>query len=210
MIRVILVDDHHLVRRGVRETLVEASGFEVVGEAADYSELRELLRTVEADVLVLDINLPGRSGLEVLKSLDESGSRLRVVMLSQYPEDQYGIRALKAGAMAYLNKATAPETIVEALRMVATGRKFVTREIAHALMESITGRHDDEPHQALSERERQTMMLIASGKRLSEIAEALSLSPKTVSVYRARVLEKLGLSSNAELAAYAVRHGLID
>ena len=100
MIRVILVDDHHLVRRGVRETLVEASGFEVVGEAADYSELRELLRTVEADVLVLDINLPGRSGLEVLKSLDESGSRLRVVMLSQYPEDQYGIRALKAGAMA--------------------------------------------------------------------------------------------------------------
>src|SRR5690606_21442279 len=105
MIRVILVDDHQLVRRGVRETLIEASGFEVVGEAADYSELRELLRSAQADVLVLDINLPGRSGLEVLKSLDEAGSRLRVVMLSQYPEDQYGIRALKAGAMAYLNKA---------------------------------------------------------------------------------------------------------
>ncbi|MCO5120686.1 MAG: response regulator transcription factor [Burkholderiaceae bacterium] len=210
MIRVILVDDHQLVRRGVRETLIEAGGFEIVGEAAGYAELRELLRTVQADVVVLDINLPGRSGLEILKSLDEAGSRMRVVMLSQYPEDQYGVRALKAGAMAYLNKTSTPETIVEALRMVATGRKFVTREIAHALMESVTGRHDDEPHQALSERERQTMMLIASGKRLSEIAEALALSPKTVSVYRARVLEKLGLATNAELAAYAVRNRLID
>lgn len=210
MIRVILVDDHQLVRRGIRETLAEAGGFDVVGEAADYGELRALLRDHPADVLVLDINLPGRSGLDVLRSLDESGSRLRVVMLSQYPEDQYGIRALKAGAMAYLNKASDPAMIVEALRTVAAGRKYVTREIANALMESVTGRGDEEPHQTLSERERQTMLLIASGKRLSEIAEALSLSPKTVSVYRARVLEKLGLATNADLAAYAVRHGLID
>lgn len=210
MIRVIIVDDHELVRRGVRETLLEAGGFEVVGEASDYSGLRELLRTVEADVLVLDINLPGRSGLDVLRALDEDGSRMRVVMLSQYPEDQYGIRALKAGAMAYLNKAGTTASVVEALRTVASGRKFVTREIAHALMDSLTSPQDDEPHRSLSERERQTMMLIASGKRLSEIADALSLSPKTVSVYRARVLEKLGVASNAELAAYAVRHRLID
>lgn len=210
MIRVIVVDDHPLVRRGIRQALAEASGFEFAGEAADYPGLRELLHTVQADVLLLDINLPGRSGLEVLQSLGETDSRLRVVMLSQYPEEQYGIRALKAGAMAYLNKTSTPETVVEALRTVASGRKFVTREMAHALMESITARSGEEAHETLSERERQTMMLIAQGRRLSEIAEALSLSPKTVSVYRARVLQKLGLASNAELAAYAVRHGLME
>ncbi|MEZ5727577.1 MAG: response regulator transcription factor [Burkholderiaceae bacterium] len=210
MIRVVIVDDHALVRRGLRETLVEAGGFEVVGEAGDYGELRQVLRTTEADVMLLDINLPGRSGLDVLKSLGETHTALRVIVLSQYPEDQYGIRALKAGAMAYLNKACEPATIVDAMRSVASGRKYVTPEISHALMESLTTRQPDAAHDSLSNRELQTLVMIASGRKLSEIASALSLSPKTVSVYRARLQEKLGLKTNAEMATYAVRHQLID
>ena len=209
MIRVIIVDDHALIRRGLRETLTEAGDISVVGEAGDYGGLRELLRQQDCDVLLLDVNLPGRSGIDALKALADEGSTIRTVMLSQYPEDQYGIRALKAGAMAYLNKSAAPETIVQAVRSVAAGRKYVTPEIAQALADAVASRGAG-AHDQLSDREMQTLMLIAEGRKLSEIAERLSLSPKTVSVYRARVLEKLGLSSNAELATYAMRHGLID
>ena len=209
MIRVIIVDDHALIRRGLRETLTEAGDISVVGEAGDYGGLRELLRQQDCDVLLLDVNLPGRNGIDALKVLADEGSTIRAVMLSQYPEDQYGIRALKAGAMAYLNKSAAPETIVQAVRSVAAGRKYVTAEIAQALADAVAARGAG-AHDQLSDREMQTLMLIAEGRKLSEIAERLSLSPKTVSVYRARVLEKLGLSSNAELATYAMRHGLID
>lgn len=210
MIRVVLVDDHALIRRGLRETLTDAGGIEVVGEAADYAGLRALLREVDCDVMLLDLNLPGRGGIDVLGALDGEGSRVRVVVLSQYPEDQYGIRALRAGAMAYLNKSAEPQLIVDAVRTVATGRKYVTPEIAQLLLDSVTGKGGSAPHDALSEREMQTLMMIASGRRLSEIADALALSPKTISVYRARVLEKLGVSSNAELASYALRYRLID
>lgn len=209
MIRVIIVDDHALIRRGLRETLAEAGDISVVGEAGDYGGLRELLREEHCDVLLIDVNLPGRSGIDAIKALADEGSPIRVVTLSQYPEDQYGIRALKAGAMAYLNKAVAPELIVEAVRTVAAGRKYVTPEIAQALADSVASRGTN-AHDDLSDRELQTLMLIAEGRKLSEIAEQLSLSPKTVSVYRARVLEKLGLSSNAELATYAMRNGLIE
>lgn len=209
MIRVILVDDHALIRRGLRETLGETGDISVVGEAGDYGELRRLLRQERCDVVLLDVNLPGRSGIDALKAMSEDGEQIRVVILSQYPEDQYGIRALKAGAMAYLNKSATPETIVQAVRTVAAGRKFVTPEIAQALADSVATRHGS-AHDQLSDREMQTLVLIAEGRKLSEIAERLSLSPKTVSVYRARVLEKLGLSSNAELATYAMRNGLIE
>ena len=210
MIRVVLVDDHALIRRGLRETLSDAGGIEVTGEAGDYAELRTLLRKVVCDVMLLDLNLPGRGGIDVLASLASEASTVRVVVLSQYPEDQYGIRALRAGAMAYLNKSAEPQQIIEAVRTVAAGRKYLTPEIAHLLLDSVTGRIGDAPHDQLSEREMQTLLMIAAGRRLSEIATALTLSPKTVSVYRARVLEKLGVSSNAELASYALRHRLID
>ena len=209
MIRVVIVDDHVMIRRGLRETLTEAGDIEVVGEAADYPALREVLRTVATDVLLLDVNLPGRSGIEILQTLATTDPNLKSVILSQYPEDQYGIRALKAGAMAYLNKGAAPETIVQAVRTVASGRKFITPEIAQALADSV-GTRSAAAHELLSDREMQTLVLIAEGRKLSEIAERLSLSPKTVSVYRARVLEKLALSSNAEIATYAMRNGLID
>jgi DNA-binding NarL/FixJ family response regulator len=209
VIRVVLVDDHALIRRGLRETLADAGDIEVVGEASDYGGLRQLLRDQRFDVVLLDVNLPGRNGIDALKAIVADGEPVRVVILSQYPEDQYGVRALKAGAMAYLNKSAPPEVILQAVRTVAAGRKYITAEIGQALADSVATR-SAAAHDQLSDREMETLVLIAEGRKLSEIASRLALSPKTVSVYRARVLEKLGLSSNAELATYAMRHGLIE
>jgi two-component system invasion response regulator UvrY len=209
MIRVILCDDHALIRRGIRDTLADAPDIEVVGESGDYGELRGLLRQASCDVLVLDINLPGRSGLDALHALKEEGSPVKVLVVSMYPEDQYAIRALRAGAFGYVNKGGDPQQLVQAVRTVAQGRKYVTPEIAQMLVESLTAPASELLHQKLSDRELQTLVLIASGKRLSDIAEALMLSPKTVSVYRARVLEKLQLANNAELTVYAIRNGLV-
>ncbi|GAB1390929.1 MAG: DNA-binding response regulator [Rubrivivax sp.] len=209
MIRVILCDDHALIRRGIRDTLADAPDLRVVGEAGDYAALRSLLREQACDVLVLDINLPGRSGLDALHALKEEGSPIKVLVVSMYPEDQYAIRALRAGAFGYVNKGGDPQAIVNAVRTVAQGRKYVTPEIAQMLVDSLTAPADELPHHKLSDRELQTLVLIASGKRLSDIAEALLLSPKTVSVYRSRVLEKLQLANNSELTVYAIRNGLV-
>ena len=209
MIRVILCDDHALIRRGVRDTLCDAPDIEVVGEAGDYGELRELLRRTSCDVLVLDINLPGRSGLDVLHVLKDESHTMRVLVLSMFPEDQYAIRALRAGAFGYVNKGGDPALIVTAVRTVAQGRKYVTPEMAQMLVESLTTPQVENPHEKLSDRELQTLVLIASGRRLSDIAVELMLSPKTVSVYRARVLEKLALANNSEMTVYAIRHGLV-
>ena len=178
-------------------------------EVGSEQDPRSLLRELTCDVLLLDINLPGRNGIEALTALIEEGRAPRTVVLSQYPEDQYGIRALKSGAMAYLNKAVTPQTIVQAVLTVAAGRKFVTAEIANALMENVGMPNDRLPHEVLSEREMQTMLRIARGQKLAQMAEELVLSTKTVSVYRARVLEKLGLSNNSELTVYAIRNGLV-
>ena len=209
MIRVLLCDDHALIRRGIRDTLSDAPDIEVVGEAGDYGELRALLRATHCDVLVLDINLPGRSGLDVLHALKDEGSTLRTLVVSMYPEEQYAIRALRAGAYGYVNKAGDPQLIVSAVRTVAQGRKYVTPEIAQMLVESLTTPVAGQMHEKLSDRELQTLVMMASGKRLSDIAEELNLSPKTVSVYRARVLEKLGLTNNSEMTVYAIRNGLV-
>jgi DNA-binding NarL/FixJ family response regulator len=209
MIDVILCDDHALIRRGIRDTLSDAADIRVVGEAGDYGELRTLMRTKPCDVLVLDINLPGRSGLDALHALKDEGTEVKVLIVSMYPEDQYAIRALRAGAAGYVNKGGDPQLIVQAVRTVSQGRKYVTPEIAQMLVESLTAPTSDNPHERLSDRELQTLRMIASGKRLSDIASELTLSPKTVSVYRARVLEKLGLSNNAELTVYAIRNGLV-
>jgi DNA-binding NarL/FixJ family response regulator len=210
MIRVALVDDHALIRRGLRDSLNEAGDIRVVGEAADYGELRQLLRDTEFDVLLLDINLPGRSGLDVLHSLADHPVRIRTLILTMYPEDQYAIRALKAGAMGYLNKSADPGQIVSAVRTVHAGRKFITPAIAEALAERLSVDESHAAHERLSDREFQTLIRLASGKRLSDIATDLNLSPKTVSVYRARVLEKLSVQTNAELTTYCLKNGLID
>jgi DNA-binding NarL/FixJ family response regulator len=224
VIDVILCDDHALIRRGIRDTLSDAADIRVVGEAGDYGELRTLMRTLEArsrehgrdhgkvapcDVLVLDINLPGRSGLDALHALKDEGSPVKVLVVSMYPEDQYAIRALRAGAFGYVNKGGDPQLLVQAVRTVSQGRKYVTPEIAQMLVESLTAPATEHPHQKLSDRELQTLVMIASGKRLADIAEELMLSPKTVSVYRARVLEKLQLANNSELTVYAIRNGLV-
>ena len=209
MIRVMLCDDHALIRRGIRDTLCDAQDIEVVGEAGDYGELRTLMREHACDVLVLDINMPGRSGLDVLHALKDEGTSMRVLVVSMYPEDQYAIRALRAGAYGYVNKGSDAHVLVDAVRMVAQGRKYITPEIAQMLAESLTQPVAAVAHEKLSDRELQTLVLIASGKRLSDIATELTLSPKTVSVYRARVLEKLGLANNSEMTVYAIRNGLV-
>jgi two-component system invasion response regulator UvrY len=218
MIDVILCDDHALIRRGIRDTLSDAPDIRVVGEVGDYGELRSLMRdrtqpgsgcTVPCDVLVLDINLPGRSGLDALHVLKDEGSPVKVLVVSMYPEDQYAIRALRAGAYGYVNKGGDPQNLVQAVRTVAQGRKYVTPEIAQMLVESLTAPSTEAAHTKLSDRELQTLVMIASGKRLADIAAELMLSPKTVSVYRARVLEKLALGNNAELTVYAIRNGLV-
>ncbi len=209
MIEVILCDDHALIRRGIRNTLAEAVDIRVVGEAGEYGELRSLMRGTRCDVLVLDINMPGRSGLDVLQVLKDEGNPVKVLVVSMFPEDQYAIRALRGGAYGYVNKAGDPQIIVQAVRTVAQGRKYVTPEIAQMLVESLTSPTPEQAHDSLSDRELQTLTMIASGKRLSDIATELSLSPKTVSVYRARVLQKLGLANNAELTVYSIRNGLV-
>lgn len=209
MIHVVLCDDHAVLRRGIRDTLTEATDITVTAEAASYAELREQLRTAACDVLLLDINMPGRNGLEVLASVRETHPEIRVIMVSMYPEDQYALRSLKAGAQGYANKAGDPMQLIEAVRTVMGGRKYLTAEVAQMLADSLAQPAVPVPHEALSERELQTLIKIASGQRLTDIAQELMLSPKTVSVYRARVLEKLQMSSNAELTAYAIRNHLI-
>jgi two-component system, NarL family, invasion response regulator UvrY len=230
MIDVILCDDHALIRRGIRDTLCDATDIRVIGEAGDYGELRSLMRTLAGeraalmrepsmahsatahaacDVLVLDINLPGRGGLDVLNALKDEGSPVRVLVVSMYPEDQYALRALRAGAFGYVNKGGDPQAIVQAVRTVAAGRKYVTPEIAQMLVESLNAPAPENRHQTLSDRELQTLIRLASGKRPADIALELALSPKTVYVYRERVKEKLQLANDSEMTMYAIRNGLI-
>lgn len=209
MIQVVLCDDHAVVRRGIRDTLAEAADIEVTGEAASYAELRDILRTASCDVLLLDLNMPGRSGLEVLTSVRETHADIRVLIVSMYPEDQYAVRCLRAGAQGYANKAADPLELITAVRTLMLGRKYLTAEVAQMLAESVSQPTLEAPHAALSERELQTLLKIATGNRLADIAEELMLSPKTVSVYRSRVLEKLKLTNNAELTVYAIRNNLV-
>ena len=209
MIHVVLCDDHAILRRGIRDTLAEATDIIVTAEAGCYAELREQLRTATCDVLLLDINMPGRNGLEVLASVRETHPHIHVIMVSMYPEDQYALRSIKAGAAGYANKAGDPVQLIEAVRIVQSGRKYLTPEVAQMLAESLAQPVAPVPHETLSEREMQTLLKIASGQKQTDIAQELMLSPKTVSVYRARVLEKLGMSSNAELTAYAIHNKLI-
>jgi two-component system, NarL family, invasion response regulator UvrY len=211
-VRLIVVDDHAIVRRGIVQVLAEHPDVQIVAEANDYTSLRnELKKHGEPDVLVMDVGLPGKNGIDILKALKDDHPRLKVLIVSMYPEDQYAVRAFRAGAFGYLNKASAPEKLLEALSQVIAGKKYVTPEIAQALIENLSAPDDDAaPHEKLSDREFQTLKLIASGKRLADIADALALSPKTVSVYRARILEKMGLGNNAELTHYAIKNGLVE
>jgi DNA-binding NarL/FixJ family response regulator len=210
MTRIVIVDDHTIVRRGISQILSDNDDMQVVGEAANAGDMMQVLRSVPCDVLVLDISMPGKNGLDALKSVRKEWPRIQVLMLSMYPEDQFAMRAFRAGAAGYLTKHSPPEKVVEAVRRLASGKKYITPEIAESMAEVLDVNPDLSPHELLSDREFQTMQLIAGGKTLTEIAEVLCISPKTVSVYRARLLEKMKLKNNSELTHYALKSGLVD
>lgn len=210
MIKVMLADDHAIVRKGLRQLLEETGFIQVVAEADDYPAIMKAVRSNDLDVLVMDITMPGKNGIDVLKVVKDEKPKLAVLMLSMHPEDQYAVRALKAGASGYLTKNSAPERLVDAIQTISGGRRYITTELAESLASHLTDDTDKPLHSTLSDREFQTIRLIASGRKLSEIAEELALSPKTVSVYRARILEKMKMKNNAELTHYALKHGLVE
>lgn len=210
IIRILIVDDHAIVREGLKQILTDDETLKVAGEAESAAEAIRLAREKDFDLVLLDISLPDRSGMEVLDILRKAHPKLRILMLSMYRETQYAVRALKSGASGYLNKQSAPGQLVSAIKQVVTGRKYITPSVAEALALEITVGKDSLPHESLSNREFQTLCLLASGKPVSAIADKLSLSVKTVSMYRTRLLEKMHLKNNAELTHYAIRHGLVE
>ncbi len=210
MIRVAVCDDHAIVRKGLTQILTEVGDISVVIEASHGGDLRQRLRDTPCDVVLIDIEMPGKNGIEVVALLKKEWPKLHAIVLSIYPEDQYAVRALRAGAAGYINKTSAPDKVIDAVRQVASGRKFISVEVSQALADAVAGETPELPHQSLSDREFQVLKLIAHGKKLSEIAETLALSPKTVSVYRARIMEKMHLAGNVDLARYAITHNLLD
>jgi two-component system, NarL family, invasion response regulator UvrY len=210
VVRIIIVDDHPLIREGVKKILKEERDFQVVAEAVNTAEIIALLQKQEADILLLDINMPGRSGIDVLSEIHTIAPELRVLVLTIHPEDSLAVRALKAGASGYITKDAIPSELVAAIRRVAEGHKYISNKLAEQLAESVQMKTGDLPHRSLSEREYEVFVHIASGKTLHEIANELSLSPPTVSTYRARIMEKMNLHSNAELMHYALSKKLIE
>lgn len=210
MIKVLIADDHPIVRQGLRQILASIPDMEVAGEAVNSQEALDQVRVGGWDVLVLDITMPDRSGFDILKQLKHEQPDLPVLMLSIHAEDQLALRALKAGASGYLTKENAPEELVKAIRKVVSGGKYISPRLAETLAFDLDTASDRPRHETLSDREFQVMQLMAAGKTLMEIAEELSLSAKTVSTYRTRLLEKLNLKSNAELMRYVLEHRLIE
>ena len=210
MIRVLVADDHTVVRRGLKEVLEESKDIRVEGEASNAREVLEQVRKQAWDVVVLDINMPGRSGLELLEDLRRERPQIPVLILTIYSEDQFALRALRSGAAGYLTKEAVPERLVEAVRKVVQGGRYITPSLAERLASMVQTGFEGAPHDLLSEREFRVFRLISGGKTVTQIAEAMNLSVKTISTYRARALEKLGLRNNAELTQYAIRNGLAE
>ncbi|XYJ11655.1 response regulator [Telluria sp. B2] len=209
-IRVFIADDHAIVREGLKQILAEQRDIIVAGEAENGLDAIKLFRKSRCHVMLLDISLPDRNGIEVLKQIKAERPELAVLMLSMHREDQYAIRALKAGAAGYLTKQSAPRELVTAIRQVAAGQKYVSATLAQALAAQVGADHEAPVHDSLSDREFQTLTMIASGKTVSEIARELSLSVKTISEYRARLLAKMKLKTSAELTSYAIRNQLVE
>ncbi|GIV57739.1 MAG: DNA-binding response regulator [Rhodothermaceae bacterium] len=210
MIRILVADDHTVVRRGLVQIISETMDLKVTGEAATAADVLSLVRSQPFDVVVLDLNLPDQSGLDTLKQLKAEFPSLPVLVLSMYGEEQYGVRVLRAGASGYLTKEKTADELVKAIRKVAGGGRYVSAAMAESLLDLLDADPDLPLHATLSDREFQVMRMLAEGKSVSEIAEMLALSVKTVSTYRARVLEKMNMKSNAELARYALEHDLIQ
>ena len=210
MIKVVVVDDHAVVREGLKRIITENVGMTVTGEAADGHEAMLVIKSEPCDVVLLDITMPNKNGLDVLKELHAESPRLPVLVLSMHGEDQYAIRVLRAGAAGYLTKDSAPAKLVQAIRKVVRGGKYVSPTLAERLVYDLGPGSDKAPHEILSDREYQVLCMISSGKTVTQIAEELALSVKTISTYRVRILEKLKMKNNAEITRYAIKEGLVD
>jgi two-component system, NarL family, invasion response regulator UvrY len=208
-IKVLIVDDHPITREGLKRILEDAPDMEVAGEAATGAEAMDLLRSVPVQVVLLDIGLGEKSGLEVLSAIRNHNPEIKVLMLSMYPEDQYALRTLHLGASGYLTKESAPAQLLVAVRRVAAGGKSISATVAERLAWDVDKTHTGATHELLSNREFEVLRMIGAGKTVTQIAETLHLSVKTVSTYRQRILDKMQMKTNAELTYYAVKHGLV-
>ena len=210
MIKILIADDHPIVRKGLKEIIEVTPDMMVGDEASNGQEALEKVRKSDFDVVLLDISMPGRSGLDILKELKSEKPELSVLVLSIHPEEQYAVRVLKAGASGYLTKESAPDELIAAIRKASIGRKYISSSLAEKL--ALYLEIDDERplHKTLSDREYEVMCMIASGKTITEIAEKLFLSVKTISTYRSRILEKMRMKSNAELTHYALKNRLVE
>ena len=209
MIRILIADDHAIVREGLKQIVAETSDIRVAGEASNGQQVIDLVRRGHWDLVLLDLSMPGRGGIDALRQLKRERPDLPVLILSIHPEDQYALRALKDGASGYLTKESAPEELVKAIRKAAQGGRYVSATLAERLAGEMAAGGDGPPHERLSDRELQVMLMLASGRTVSEIADELSLSVKTISTNRTRLLKKMGMKTNAELTFYAVKQGLV-
>ena len=210
MIEVIIADDHPIVRAGLKQIIMEQNDITVSGEAASGADLLKQVQQRDYDIVLLDLSMPGMDGIDVLKQLKIDKPHLPVIILTVHPETQYALRVLKAGAAGYLNKTSAADELIQAIRKVQRGGKYISTSLAEKIAFALDDETDGLPHESLSDREYQVLCLIGSGKSVSQIADSLSLSVKTISTYRARILEKMKMENNAELIHYAVQNGLID
>jgi two-component system invasion response regulator UvrY len=210
MLRVLIADDHAVVRQGLRQILGEIPELGTVGEAGNGQDTLDMVRAEPWDVLVLDMSMPGRGGLDILRDVRRERPQTRVLVLSMHPEDQFAVRMLKAGASGYMTKESAPEELVAAVRKIITGGKYVSASLAEKLAFDVDRDNDRPLHESLSDREFQVLRLLASGRTVQQIADELMLSAKTISTYRARVLEKLKMKTNAELIYYAIQNRLVE
>ncbi|MBN1152565.1 MAG: response regulator transcription factor [Dehalococcoidia bacterium] len=209
-VRLLIADDHAVVRQGIRQILTDAPEVQIVAEAATGMEALELMRDADVDLVILDLSMPGLSGLDIVRQMRQDRPLVRILVLSVHPEEQYAVRVMKAGASGYLTKDSAPEELISAVRHIATGHKYVTATLAERLALELDNAGDRLPHQSLSDREYEVMLLVAEGLKVQEIADRLSLSVKTVSTYRTRLLQKMRMRNNADVVRYAVREGLVD
>ena len=210
MIRILVADDHTIVREGLKQILAKHSDLQVAGEAANGNDVLHLVRDNKWDVLVTDMSMPGRNGLELIKLVKQTQPALPVLVLSMYDEEQYAVRAIRAGASGYLNKESASEQLVSAIRTVAAGGVYASAAVTQTLFSTLRNNRGAQPHEQLSDRELQVLQMIAAGQSITEIAELLSLSPKTVSTHKSRMLEKMNMSNQAELIRYAIEHRLTN
>ena len=208
MIRVLVADDHTIVREGLKQILAKSGDLVVAGEAANGNDALKMVREQEWDVLVTDMSMPGRNGLELIKLVKAARPKLPVLVLSMYGEEQFAVRAIRAGASGYLNKESASDQLVNAIRKIAGGGVFVSPAVAEALLRNVRDGSSKLPHEQLSDRELQVLQLIAAGNSVNDIAAQLNLSPKTVSTHKTRLLEKMHMSNQAELIRYALQHRL--